>query len=539
MPLTLPNVVADCSSLGHHLPVSSRDEIREALRDLVRTVRGGNGRARQNAPAWLVARSGGEWLSLDDNARDSGWEGAIVAGDWATSKTVDESGLTDLVASWHADGRLRQHATQRLAARSGRLVAAALAVRCLDHVQQVREDALLGVLLQTGDDAVDAVVGVFTAGLARDAAPAALQAYTNQLLATPGGADKLSRHRGHPDRRVRRWAVTTALDRRLLSPAQAFDLTRTDADQLIRARCASWLATGPPDIAARLLTVRFVEARLAALQQLPDHDLAEDALRAALLDRSPRVRALAQWRSRRRGIDAAEIYRARLLNRQPREVAAALAGLASVGTAQDAPRIASLLHGDRPVVRASAVSALAALASPEDVIPLLAPLLMDPSPRVTAAAARALVRVGAGADVTAVARASDQVASRKAAWRVHRAAGGWDRVEADLRAAGDRDLALAENGRAGVKNWLQVSAATTWRQPTPAQHATMTRLLTQCGASEEVGRHVAFHAGLPWSAPTPPAPPTDELDPPPPARWWQRLARRRVARGQQPSKGAP
>jgi len=171
---------------------------------------------------------------------------------------------------------------------------------------------------------------------------AALQAYTEQLLTTSMGAEKLLRHREHPDRGVRRWAVTTALDQRLLSPGQAFDLSCTDADQLIRARCAEWVAAGSPDMAARLLTVRFVEARLAALQHLPDHDLADDQLRTALLDRSPRVRALAQWRSRRGGVDTAEIYRARLLGSQPRETAAALAGLASVGTAEDGPRVASL-----------------------------------------------------------------------------------------------------------------------------------------------------------------------------------------------------
>ena len=412
-------------------------------------------------------------------------------------------------------------------------------LRCLDHVQQVRDDALLGVLLQTHDDAVDAVVSVLTAGLARNAAPAALQAYTEQLLTTSMGAEKLLRHREHPDRGVRRWAVTTALDRRLLSPGQAFDLSCTDADQLIRARCAELVAAGSPDMAARLLTVRFVEARLTALQHLPDHDLADDQLRTALLDRSPRVRAPAQWRSRRRGVDTAEIYRARLLGSQPRETAAALAGLASVGTAVDGPRVASLLHSDRPVVRASAVSALAALATPEAVVPLVAPLLVDPSPRVSASASRALVRVGAGAEVAAIAWGSEQVASRKAAWRVHRAAGGWERVKADLRAASDPDLVLAGNGRTGLQDWLQVSAATTWRQPTPAQQASMTSLLVTSGASEGVSLQLAFHAGLTWSEPTPSsACPADEPDPPPPARWWQRLGRRRVAREQQRARGA-
>ena len=78
--------------LRHDLSVLSREESREALRDLVRTVRGGSGRARKDALAWLGARSGREWLLLDDNARDSGWVGVIVAGNWLGERVPTSQG---------------------------------------------------------------------------------------------------------------------------------------------------------------------------------------------------------------------------------------------------------------------------------------------------------------------------------------------------------------------------------------------------------------------------------------------------------------
>jgi hypothetical protein len=132
-------------------------------------------------------------------------------------------------------------------------------------------------------------------------------------------------------------------------------------------------------------------------------------------------------------------------------------------------------------------------------------MLLDVSPRVVVAATRALVKAGAGVEVAAVAWASEQVASRRAAWRIQRAARGWDRVAADLRAAGDPDPGLAENGVVGVSDWLRVSAASTWRLPSAAQRASMTGLLSRSGVTEDVRRQVAFHAGL-SSGPPAPAP---------------------------------
>ena len=167
----------------------------------------------------------------------------------------------------------------------------------------------------------------------------------------------------------------------------------------------------------RLLDSRFVDSRLAALQQLPDRDLPMAQLRAALLDRSSRIRAVAQLKSRDRGLDASDIYRAQLDSSASRRTAVALAGLASVSPTHDVPLVVRFLAHEQPAVRAAAVGALVALATADEAIPLATPLLLDRSTKVVAAATRALIRANAGAALTAAAWEHPQVFSRGAACR--------------------------------------------------------------------------------------------------------------------------
>ncbi len=97
--------------------------------------------------SWLRARSGREWLLLDDLARSWRVSGqAPVSGvrGWLGERLDEPTGLIVTVTSWHADGRFRQRATRALAGRRGTLPASALALRCLDHVPQVRTEALAG-----------------------------------------------------------------------------------------------------------------------------------------------------------------------------------------------------------------------------------------------------------------------------------------------------------------------------------------------------------------------------------------------------------
>ena len=276
-----------------------------------------------------------------------------------------------------------------------------------------------------------------------------------------------------------------------------------------------------------LLAGRSADGLTAALIALSDDDLHDDDLHAALLDRSPRVRDTARWRARRRGMDVVGAYRRILVEADDsRTAVACLTGLIWVGDRSDLPAIERFLDHDSPSVRVAATRALVARSTSEEAADRLGPLLLDVSPRVASVAARALARAGAAAvhDVEEEAWASGQSWSRRAAWRLGHLRGGWDRIEADLRAAADPHL--SDLGRAGVREWLTKSAATTWGRLDGARKERFAVLLAGAGLDEESARLIAFHVGLP-RLPTPGAAthlvdPTSDGGEARRASWWRR-----------------
>jgi len=283
-------------------------------------------------------------------------------------------------------------------------------------------------------------------------------------------AEDLVRTLARDDRRqVRRWAFELGREQAALTPDDLLDTARNDPDQWLRATCARWLTeTADGQRLAALLAASSAEVRLEALAAVPDGDLEDDALGRLLTDRSPRVRETACWRAKRRGIDLAAFYRQRLADPglTPRRRAAAMDGLATVGDRTDRSLFEAHLPHENARVRAAAVNGLLASAGAEPATALITPLLHDPSPRVSASAARALAKHGAPPSLAEPVWASSQAGSRRAAWRLTREAGDWHRVEADLRAAADRDPRLASLGRAGLRAWL-TSGATNAYQPLP------------------------------------------------------------------------
>lgn len=221
-------------------------------------------------------------------------------------------------------------------------------------------------------------------------------------------------------------------------------------------------------------------------------------LEQLLMDRAPRIREQARWRAVRRGVDVADVCRRCLADPTPRVVVAALDGLAWTGNETDVPAVAELLHHPSPSVRAAAVRTLAARVPRPEAMHAIAPLLDDPSGRVSSAAATVLGRAGAPASVAAQAWRSPLPTARRAAWRLARSSGGWTRVAADLRAATDPDPNLSALGRDGVRRWLRDGAATTWGRPDPDDAPSMADWLSTAGLTDAEAGHVAFHAGLPF-----------------------------------------
>lgn len=515
----------------------SAAEIAEFLRELAAAALSADDAVRGQGEQRLLGCSGGVWLGLDDRARGGEVRAAVLTGlsGWPSPRVEDASGFTAAVAAMHPDGRVRQRATRLLADGRGRLRAGALAVRCLDHVPEVRADALAGLVGLILPAEADLVVGVLTAAAGRSAAPAAMTRYTEVLLTDPAAADTIRVLRTSGDRGVRRWAWTTSLTHGLLDAVEIAAAAAGEPDQLIRARCVESLARhASPEVVAGLLDGRFVDGRVAAVQHLPDGWLPDDRLKQALLDGSVQVRELAQWRMRRRGLDPAAVYRARLGRGSARDVAACLAGIAAVGSPADRDLVGGYLDDDRARVRAAAVGALTVTAVPAVQLDRLPALLLDPSPRVATAAAKALSRAGATPAVAAGAWASEQVWSRRAAWRIQRATGGWHRLEADLRARADPDGALVDLGRTAVLNWLEYAAASTWSPPPPTQRQLIGDRLTASPFDAAIRRELAFHAGLPFDDPR--TRPLRAVTPAPPGRTARASATASPAPGTTPDR---
>ncbi len=490
--------------------------------------------------AWLAGAQllghldGRSWLRLDEAARSFAYSAGAPVSDaygWLGEELAEPTGFVASITSLHVDGRIRQGATRVLGRIDARVAGTALAVRLLDHVPQVRDEAEGALLPKLDSGNAATVLGVLLAARGRQQAATALASVRRALLDRLSPAELLTTLLRTADRDVRRWAFIFGHDRGLLTPQRLLAAVHSDPDQWLRAACAEWLLTvGEPQQMRGLFTAKNVEARLLGLTRIPDDALSDEALLRLLVDRAPRVRAQARWRAHRRGIDVATWYRGQLdePGTPAHAVASCVGGLTTAGSPEDVEAFTTLLRHTSVRVRAAAVVGVSAHAPREDALATLEPALLDPSPRVTSAAARALVRLGAPGSAAEAAWRSAQPWSVRAGWRMTRAVGGWDRVEADLRAAENADPQLSSLGLAGVRNWLETGAATTRTALSEEQRSRIQEMLVRAPVDDAVRRAVAFHARV--QLPLPPAPTDEATDSPTPegrTRRWSHLVRRR------------
>lgn len=493
----------------------SRSEARTLARRLAEAASSDDPAAWNIGLQTLEGLDGAAWLLVDQAARTFNYvDGAPVSGTqgWLRAALNEPSGFVAAVASLHADGRFRERAAQVLSTVPGAIAVPALAVRLLDHVPEVRARAWDALPRARKLEDAEALLDILLAGAERQHAGGALARIKVELVDADSAYALVSELLTSRRRRVRRWAFQVGHDQGLLSTDRLVATALSDPDQWLQARCAEWLTGGEePGVFAGLLGARSVEARLIALAGISEGDLSDDALHSLLTDRAPRVRERARFRARHRGWDLAELYRRGLReNTSPRVIAACLDGLVLTGNEEDLERAVDGLQHPSARVRASAVVAVNARAMRDDAIELLAPMLLDPSARVCSTAARELARLDAPSATAEPAWRSGQAWSRRAGWRLSRAAGGWHRVEADLRAAADPDLALSTLGHAGIRDWLEVGAARTWAPLSKTQRTRIASLLVQANLSGPAQHLVAFHAGIDLPAEEDPPRSTEE-----------------------------
>ncbi|MGI4895128.1 MAG: hypothetical protein ACRYF3_08460, partial [Janthinobacterium lividum] len=378
-------------------------QVRDSLADMIEaTSRSDNdsGSARERSAVWWSALAPDDLVRLDDHAR-TGWPWNSPP--WCklgvTPDDLLADGVVAALASLHPDGRVRQRAVGVLAGATHPLSTALLALRMVDHVASVRADASTALAARTSLEEAAVVLPVLLVVSGRALGAAALTHYVEHVRARSGGLRVLLGLRDHTDRRTRRWVFTTCLRADLLSVSDLLRAAQDPHDQFIRRTAVDQLAEPVRQVewsAVRtLLSGHYADGRAAAVAVLPDEEFTDADLTGALVDRSPRVCEAARGRARRRGIDAAAVYRALLDDRDipSAQVVACLAGLTAVDEGRGLAVVVPYLDDPVPSVRAAAVRAVAVRAEPREVVARIGPLLLDRSPQVTGAAARSLSTV--------------------------------------------------------------------------------------------------------------------------------------------------
>jgi hypothetical protein len=378
-----------------------------------------------------------------------------------------------------------------------------LLLRTADWVPQVRERAREFTAATAG--AVDgpgllraADVALAIGSWARGGH--ALEVVTAALRSAP--VEVLARARAHRDAGLRRMAYDLWLERGGAPWREVMHAALREPDPVCRLRCAEWLAAQAVrderlDVLTRLLDEGTAKVRIEALTALVRLGRPE-AGADHLADRSALMRATAQWAVRRTGRTPAVLYR-RALRADPAAGRARdlVAGLGECGAVPDIDVLTPFLGHTSPRVRAAAVRAIRRLGgSPARVAGMFA----DPAP-VVVRAVRAALRTEP--DAVPAARLRELLAAgsprhvRQAAYELLCASGTWTRVQVDLELLAARDADLFARARADLVAWSHGDAATVYRPPAPEVLRRLGSLLDAAGpalGSEET-RRLRWHLG--------------------------------------------
>lgn len=432
----------------------------------------------------------------------------------ATGETLVERPMVWLaLRTMSASGHLREAAIEALAVHSAPLVAPFLVLRTVDWVPAVADLARneLAWRVELDDAATAAALPVALAIAARNRAGDVAQALADRM--GPDRPALTERLLASPDPQTRRFAMRQALERDILTAAALTDVALHDRDVVMgtlagTAAVGRMVAAGDLASLPRLLGGRAA-VRRAMVDALPLDVLGRRIVEGLLFDRSSLVRAGARARLEIAGTDVRQLCRVALADPERRRAAVlelgrwrvavqGLRGLPIDAAVADAAIVRPWLADDRPAVRAASVQTLGALLWDAAVADVL-PLLEDPSPRVTRAAADVLVihpEAVPMSTLVEVAGPARPLHVRSTAIRLIRQRSPVARILVDL-------LTVREPGPLGdaavddLRAWLSTVAVS---QPRPsvtdrrqlADELTASRLVLPPGMADLV----AFHLGL-------------------------------------------
>ena len=209
--------------------------------------------------------------------------------------------------------------------------------------------------------------------------------------------------------------------------------------------------------------VRLVALRLGATRP----GVVLPALRPALLDRSPVIRAVARAAlARLEPVDFRAFYRGHVAADGP-QLPVAVAGLGETGAREDADVLAPLLGHARPRARAAALLALLRLTG-GDAVPKLARAVGDPSRTVSRVATVALRPRADKAGVAAWFLGPHPAYVRRNALSLLVRRGKWDAIPWILHACADPDPEVRTSGIGYLCRW-KTRFNRSFTHPTPDQ----------------------------------------------------------------------
>jgi HEAT repeat protein len=385
----LPAAIRDCRDGGW--------EAADRLIALLTTIEAEEGETSGRIALRLLGATPRAVVRLDELTRRVLWRSAHCAPviDKITKRVTTGRGgpIAVALASTHGDGRVREQAVLRMLDAPYPELMPFLLVRTNDWAREVRNRARAG-LVQLLDEnprlfvPAAAEMTLLLGGRLRGGFACA-QLFTAIRQAPDGVRLQLA---ASEDRAVRRLTFDAALSAGRFGIDELVSLADNDPDVRLRSRAAEaavreaiW--TKGTKTLRHLAKSRHREVRALALTGLVRIGLDREAA-SCLNDKYTLVRALARDAARRTGVDPLRHYREAVAADEP--CSGAIAGLAEIGSAADAPLLQNLLGHALPQIRVRALRGLRLL----NAVPIadVTGLLRDPSSAVVREATAALSR---------------------------------------------------------------------------------------------------------------------------------------------------
>ena len=411
------------------------------------------------------------------------------------------------IASFHANGYVREEAIRRLSRLNSGGEVPFLILRLNDWVANVRDAAVEAIYSRLKPEHCRAFIASFLLlSRLRHAGrtdPTEILAAINQLLLSEECRGELMEALKSDDRFIRRAAFKLALKLQGADLKHAVGLALDDNETAIRGWAAQAITSAVDgdmfdSFLDRLKHDRFMPLRRAALRILvklhSPHVV--DELNKALLDPHASMREEARYHLKKIGpIDIAEFYRQRLSDAKGPALYGVISGLGEMGKAEDVSVVVPYTSHEASKIRRAALKTVAALRL-DAHLEIFLKALEDEMPRVSLQAMKALAARTSLLDagrVSEVFRSSTRGHVRRNALLLITKFSKWESISYLVNALCETDADMVAMSRLRISDWLG-GFNNSSSYPTPEQVKKLKDALERCGelVDEETRQQLEF-----------------------------------------------